>query len=154
VKHKEYKIKEEPEDYGILDSYATVLDDNSEMYPDSEFLVNKFEPMEESLVKEIVKQAPKKQKRAKVLLEQQYCETFDDKDSDYEVIRNDKGKVECKFCSKTFTKPHSMKCHVKAMHTEISETEMHKCEECGKLFKLKYYLREYLKTPLFARQFY
>jgi ribosomal protein L37AE/L43A len=133
-------IKMEPNDL----AYATIFEDNSHVYEDSYDYVGKYE--DEAPSETVVNESPassstrkpKQRKRQRKVS----VESDEFKDSEYEVTRNARGVAECKFCSKTFTKAHSLKCHIKAVHRKVDETEMHKCEECGKLFKLKYYLRE------------
>ncbi|KAG5680174.1 hypothetical protein PVAND_009699 [Polypedilum vanderplanki] len=77
--------------------------------------------------------------------EQPAKRSSDSDDSDLNVKRNEHGEFQCKLCHKNFTRHYSLKCHIYAVHKKINKTEMHKCEECGKLFKLKYYLQKHLK---------
>lgn len=54
------------------------------------------------------------------------------------------GVVRCKLCMKSFTSVSSQQNHMKSVHREMSESEMHKCKYCNRFFKLKIYLNRHL----------
>lgn len=54
------------------------------------------------------------------------------------------GVVRCKLCMKTFTSVSSHQNHMKTIHREMSESEMHKCKYCNRYFKLKIYLNRHV----------
>lgn len=54
------------------------------------------------------------------------------------------GIVKCKLCMKSFTSVNSYQNHMKTVHREMSESEMHKCKYCNRFFKLKIYLNRHV----------
>lgn len=54
------------------------------------------------------------------------------------------GVVRCKLCLKTFTSVSSHHNHMKTVHREMREDEMHKCRYCDRYFKLKIYLNRHI----------
>lgn len=51
--------------------------------------------------------------------------------------------AQCKLCLKNFTSVHSLRDHMRAIHQDLDENDMYRCEYCDRLFKMKYYLSEY-----------
>lgn len=54
------------------------------------------------------------------------------------------GVVRCKLCMKSFTSVNSHQNHMKTVHREMDESEMHKCKYCNRYFKLKIYLNRHV----------
>lgn len=54
------------------------------------------------------------------------------------------GVVRCKLCMKSFTSVNSHQNHMKTVHREMEESEMHKCKFCNRYFKLKIYLNRHI----------
>lgn len=54
------------------------------------------------------------------------------------------GVVRCNLCLKSFTSVNSHQNHMKTVHREMSEAEMHKCKFCNRYFKLKIYLNRHV----------
>lgn len=54
------------------------------------------------------------------------------------------GIVQCKLCLKTFTSVSSHQNHMKTIHREMREDEMHRCRFCDRFFKLKIYLNRHI----------
>lgn len=54
------------------------------------------------------------------------------------------GVVRCNLCLKTFTSVNSHQNHMKTVHREMTESEMHKCKHCNRYFKLKIYLNRHV----------
>lgn len=55
------------------------------------------------------------------------------------------GLVCCKLCLKSFTSMSSHQNHMKTVHRELTESEMHKCKYCNRYFKLKIYLNRHVQ---------
>lgn len=66
------------------------------------------------------------------------------KNSDFEDFASSSGVVRCNLCLKTFTSVNSHHNHMKTVHREMSESEMHKCTFCNRFFKLKIYLNRHI----------
>lgn len=62
-----------------------------------------------------------------------------------EEFGSSSGVVRCKLCMKTFTSVNSHQNHMKTVHREMSESEMHKCKYCNRYFKLKIYLNRHVQ---------
>lgn len=54
------------------------------------------------------------------------------------------GVVRCNLCMKSFTSVNSHQNHMKTVHREMKESEMHKCKYCNRFFKLKIYLNRHV----------
>lgn len=65
------------------------------------------------------------------------------KNSDFEDYASSSGVVRCNLCLKSFTSVNSHHNHMKTVHREMSESEMHKCKFCNRFFKLKIYLNRH-----------
>jgi uncharacterized Zn-finger protein len=66
------------------------------------------------------------------------------KHDSYEDFGSTSGVVRCKLCMKTFTSVNSRQNHMKTVHRELTESEMHKCKYCNRFFKLKIYLNRHV----------
>ena len=64
--------------------------------------------------------------------------------SELENFGSSSGIVRCKLCMKSFTSVSSHQNHMKTVHREMSESEMHKCKFCNRYFKLKIYLNRHV----------
>lgn len=54
------------------------------------------------------------------------------------------GIVKCNLCMKTFMSASRRTDHMKTVHGERTEQEMHKCNYCDRFFKLKIYLNRHV----------
>ena len=62
-----------------------------------------------------------------------------------EEFGSSSGVVRCKLCMKSFTSVNSHHNHMKTVHREMSESEMHRCKYCNRYFKLKIYLNRHIQ---------
>lgn len=66
------------------------------------------------------------------------------KPSELDDFGSSSGIVRCNLCLKSFTSVNSHHNHMKTVHREMSEAEMHKCKFCNRYFKLKIYLNRHV----------
>lgn len=71
-------------------------------------------------------------------------ELTEDNDTLSEEIINSHESTQCTLCFKNFTSLHSLKDHMRAIHEKLEEKDMYRCQYCKKLYKMKYYLSEYI----------
>ena len=116
-------IKEEPQDFRhLFDNFTSIIEENRKIDDLNLFNVDKSD---DEINKPVY---PVKKRRVKQSIK------YENSDPDFE------SEYQCHLCLKTFTKLHSMKDHMRAVHQKLEESEMFKCEHCDKLFKLRYYL--------------
>lgn len=51
--------------------------------------------------------------------------------------------TQCQQCLKIFTSLHSLKDHIRVIHEELTDKDLHSCHYCNRQFKIKYYLSEF-----------
>ena len=62
------------------------------------------------------------------------------------AIHDEKKVVSCDICGKTFSRPDSLKIHIRAVHEEIKNLKNHKCESCDKCFSTLSKLLSHIKV--------
>lgn len=72
------------------------------------------------------------------------AEKHNHRDCSLQNFGSSSGVVQCKLCLKTFTSVSSYQNHMKTVHGELREDEMHKCRFCDRFFKLKIYLNRHI----------
>lgn len=121
-------IKDEPNDYNVslFDDIAAIIEENCAT--DSLKLSNFSKSHNEYSETE----EPDKKRRVKKKIKHEN-----------ENPRSESLEIQCHLCLKTFTRIHSMKDHMRAVHQKIKESDMFKCNYCDRLFKMQYYLSEF-----------
>lgn len=115
-----FTIKTEPEDF-VFEPLESEVDQNLEMLMEfPEQAVLKFESKDE-----------------------------EDNEHRKDSVEKDFGSLvprwQCEICSKIVSTKNSYLDHMKAMHEEVDESEMHKCDLCNKLFKVRNYFNTHMR---------
>jgi hypothetical protein len=66
----------------------------------------------------------------------------------HKIENVDDNAVQCSLCLKSFTSAHSLKDHMRAIHQKLDTADMFKCKFCDRLFKMKYYLSQYINHSI------
>ncbi|CAG9805431.1 unnamed protein product [Chironomus riparius] len=125
-------IKEEPHEFNnvnFFEHYAAIVDEDcaTDMLKTSRLSKSVKSYNENSQAEH-----PEKKRRVK-------------RNIKHENVESD-SETQCHLCLKTFTKMHSMKNHMRAVHQDLNESDMFKCEYCDRLFKIRYYLNRHIKN--------